>query len=1055
MRFFLCAAAVVLLGTATEAQQQAAPPLSAEQVEFFEKKIRPIFVERCYKCHSAAAEKVKGGLLLDTRDGLLKGGDSGPAIVPGDPDKSILIKAIRQTDELRMPVKEKLPEEQIADFIAWVKMGAPDPRLQKSVPVSSGRSVPSLSEARKFWAFQPPREVVPPVVRAVWGRTPIDNFILAKLEERKMSPAPEADRRVLLRRISIDLVGLPPTPEEIDAFLHDDAPDAYEKVVDRLLASPRYGERWGRHWLDVARYADTKEWVVDEERRLPYPYTYRDWVIKAINDDVPYDRFLRLQIAADRLQSGDDKADLAALGFLTVGRSFLNRQPDIIDDRIDVVSRGLLGLTVTCARCHDHKYDPIPTKDYYSLYGIFASSAAPKELPLLAAPRMSPDYAAYLKELGGREAEISKFKETRRVEISATYRTAAQISAYLLAAQESKGKPDAEAKAAGLNAAILKRWIAWLKTNPPELAVWRACAAGPVEDLWTALVGAPAPLALAFAEAPGSLREAAERYGRAFTEEPLKSRLTATEFPSSIPIDDIDAFLSGDDRGKVKKLRRKVEELAFHPGAPARAMTLDEKSTPHNARVFIRGNPGTPGEEVPRQFISILSPDDRQPYEDGGRLELANDIASKDNPLTARVFVNRVWAGHFGAGLVRTPSNFGLRGDPPTHPELLDWLARAFVADGWSLKRLHRLIVLSSVYRQSTRDVPEYRKSDPLNLLLWRQNRRRLDLEAMRDSVLAVSGSLDLTMGGRSVEITTEPYSARRTVYGYIDRLNLASLYKTFDFAVPDMHSPGRFVTTIPQQALFMMNSPFIMEQAGRLAGRSEIRSEVPPGRRIQAIYRRVFGREATEKELALGMAFVSSPASTPAPAPAPIWSYGYGTGAADFHPLAAFTKQGWQGGPKLPDPTLGWCLITATGGHPGSDAAHGVIRRWTAPQAGTITISGTLGHHAPGGDGVRGRILSSRRGEIAAWQAARLDAETTIRGLAVEAGETLDFIVDCRGNVDSDSFAWAPVLRMGDREWNAQAGFGGPVPKPPPAMSAWDKFVQVLLETNEFLFVD
>src|SRR4051812_8412460 len=315
MRFTLCAVAVVLLGTASQAQQQAAPPLSADQIEFFEKKIRPIFVERCYKCHSAASEKVKGGLLLDSREGLLKGGDSGPAIVPGDPEKSILIKALRQTDELRMPIKEKLPEDQIADFIAWVKMGAPDPRLQKSVPVSS-HPVPSLTEARKFWAFQPPREVFPPIVRTVWGRTPIDNFILAKLEEKRMSPAPEADRRSLLRRVTLDLVGLPPAPEEVDAFLHDDAPDAFEKVVDRLLASPRYGERWGRHWLDVARYADTKEWVVDEERRLPYPYTYRDWVIKALNEDVPYDRFLTLQIAADRVASGDDKSDLAALGFL-------------------------------------------------------------------------------------------------------------------------------------------------------------------------------------------------------------------------------------------------------------------------------------------------------------------------------------------------------------------------------------------------------------------------------------------------------------------------------------------------------------------------------------------------------------------------------------------------------------------------------------------------------------------------------------------------------------------------------------------------------------------
>jgi hypothetical protein len=1055
MRLSLAAIAVLLLGTASQAQQQAAPPLSAEQVEFFEKKIRPIFVERCYKCHSAQAEKVKGGLLLDSREGLLKGGDSGPAIVPGDPEKSILIKAIRQTDELRMPVKEKLPDDQIADFVAWVRMGAPDPRLP-SVVKAAAKSTPGLAEARKFWSFQPPRDVLPPIVRAPWCRTPVDNFILARLEEKRMRPSPEADPRTLLRRVTIDLTGLPPSAEEIEAFLADRSPDAYEKVVDRLLASPRYGERWGRHWLDVARYADTKEWVVDEERRLPYPYTYRDWVIKAFNDDLPYDRFLMLQIAADRMQAGDDKSDLAALGFLTVGRSFLNRQPDIIDDRIDVVCRGLLGLTATCARCHDHKYDPIPTKDYYSLYGIFASSAAPKEMPLLAAPRMSPEYAAYLKELGARDAEISKFKETRRMEISATFRSAPQISAYLLAAHATKGKPDDEAKAAGLNASILKRWIDWMKTNPPELAAWRSVAGGSTSDLWIALMGAPAPLAQAFAEAPGSLAEAAERYGRVFQEEPFKSLITAPEFPSSVPMAELDSFLTGDDRGKVRQLRRKVEELHHHPGAPARAMTLEELPTPHNPRVFVRGNPGTPGDEVPRQFLAILSPEERKPYKDGGRLELAKAIASAENPLTARVFVNRVWAQHFGFGLVRTPSNFGVRGDAPTHPELLDWLSRAFVAEGWSVKKLHRLILLSSAYRQSTADNPEYRKSDPLNLLLWHQNRRRLDLEAMRDSILAVAGTLDPSMGGRSVEITTAPYSTRRTVYGYVDRLNLANLYKTFDFAVPDMHSPGRFVTTIPQQALFMMNSPFVMEQAGRVAELPEVRRAEDPTARVRAIYRRVFGRDAAAAELALGVEYVTH-ATAPSPlSHAPIWQYGYGTGAADFHLLPNFGSQGWMGAAKqLPDPETGWCLITATGGHAGNDIAHGVIRRWTAPRAGTISISGTLGHHSAGGDGVRGRIVSGRSGELASWQVVRLDAETRISGLTVEAGETIDFVVDCRADSNSDSFTWAPSIRMGEEEWGAQAGFGGPAPKAPPPMSPWEKYVQVLLESNEFIFVD
>ncbi|RPH43092.1 MAG: DUF1553 domain-containing protein, partial [Planctomycetota bacterium] len=613
---------------------------------------------------------------------------------------------------------------------------------------------------------------------------------------------------------------------------------------------------------------------------------------------------------------------------------------------------------------------------------------------------------------------------------------------------------DEEARAVGLNAAILKRWIAWLKTNPSELGPWRALAADRPDELWNALSGLPSSLQTAFAEAPGSLREAAERYGRILHEEPFRPLITSAEFPASIPIAEIDSFLTGDDRGMVRKLRRKVEELHHHPGAPPRAMTLEDLPTPHTPRVFIRGNPGSPGEEVPRQFLAILSPDERTPFKDGGRLELARAITDPANPLTARVFVNRVWAQHFGAGLVRTPSNFGVRGDPPTHPELLDWLARAFVAEGWSMKRLHRLIVLSSVYRQSSRDHAEYRKTDPLNLLLWRQSRRRLDLEAMRDSVLAVSGALDLTMGGRSVEITTAPFSTRRTVYGYVDRLNLANLYKTFDFAVPDMHSPQRFVTTIPQQALFMMNSPFIMEQAGKVTAQSDIQREEDPARRIQAIYRRVFGREATERELSLGVAYVKN--ASPAEGPkAPIWQYGWGTGAADFHALPTHTAQGRQGGAKLPDPALGWCLLTATGGHAGSDVAHGVVRRWTSPRAGTIVISGTLGHPSPAGDGVRGRIVSSRQGEIAAWNAARLDAETRISGLKVEAGETIDFVVDCRADNNSDTFTWAPSIRMGEEEWNAQAGFGSPAPTPAAGLSAWEKSVHVLLESNEFFFVD
>src|SRR3954465_7555995 len=410
-------------------QSQAAPDPAG--IEFFEKKIRPIFVEHCYECHSADAKKVKGGLLLDTRDGTLKGGDNGPALVPGNPEKSLMIKAVRYTDEdLQMPPKKKkLPAEKIADLEAWVKMGAPDPRIGKLSSIAP-------SSAKDHWAFKPVPQPEPPRVKNT-GRvkTQVDSFILAKLEANRILPNPIADKRTLIRRASFDLLGLPPTPTEVDDFLADQSNEAWAKVVERLLESPHYGERWGRYWLDVARYADTKGYVFEEERRYPYSYTYRDYVIQAFNSGLPYDQFIIQQLAADLLPLGDDKRPLAALGYLTLGRRFLNNQTDIIDDRIDVVSRGMMGLTVVCARCHDHKFDPIPTKDYYSLYGVFASCNEPAEKPLLGTASMPKEYPAYLEERKKREAELKDFRETKRKEILAKLRS--EVGDYLLAAHDA------------------------------------------------------------------------------------------------------------------------------------------------------------------------------------------------------------------------------------------------------------------------------------------------------------------------------------------------------------------------------------------------------------------------------------------------------------------------------------------------------------------------------------------------------------------------------------------------------------------------------------------
>jgi hypothetical protein len=1059
------ALAALLLGF--PAAQEAPTP---EQLEFFENKVRPVLVERCYECHSSDAKKIKGGLYLDTREGLLKGGDSGPSVAPGDPDKSLLVKAVRFGDEnLQMPPKSKLPADQIAALEAWVKMGAPDPRRKTAAGPVHPVGIP-VEQAKALWAFKTPVE--PPVPDA--SANPVDAFVLARLREKGFSPSPEADRRTLLRRVTYDLTGLPPTAEEIESFEKDASPDAYGKVVDRLLASPRYGERWGRHWLDVARYADTKEWVVDEERRLPYPYTYRDWVIQAFNDDLPYDRFITYQLAADRVVKPEEKVHLAALGFITVGRSFLNRQPDIIDDKIDVVTRGLLGLTVQCARCHDHKYDALTMKDYYALYGIFASSKAPQEMPLLGEPEMSPDYAAYKKDLDAREGEIRKFKEKRHGEVVATYRTPAQIADYLLAAQEAKGGTEEQARTIArgkrLNAFMLQRWVASLKkaaeSKDPVFAAWTAYAALPPSGFqdqapFVELDDANPFVRETFAEPPGSLQEAAERYGLLLgaydrpkpiadrDQEALRQALCAAEAATNMPLDEIDKFFNGGDRDQMRKLRRKVEELHHHPGSPPRAMTVEESGQPTNPRVFVRGNPGTPGEEVPRRFLEVLCSSKPEAYATGGRLELAKAIVDPSNPLTARVWVNRVWHHHFGAGIVRTPSDFGVRGEPPTHPELLDWLAVRFMKEGWSTKKLHRAILLSRTYRQSSRDNPAARLADPENRLLWRMNRRRLDFESMRDSILAAAGRIDLKMGGRSVELSSEPFTRRRTVYGYIDRLNLSNLHRVFDFALPDMHAPARFSTTVPQQALFLMNGGFVLEQAQALAAGAKD---------VESLYRAVYGRAPTAEEAALGKAFVERAAPPSAPR-APAWQYGLAAwddekGAVDFKPLPHFTGTSWQGGAKLPDPSHGWASLTAQGGHAADKPAQALVRRWTAPRDGTVSVSGAVRHEAKSGDGVLARVVSSRSGTLASWAVARMEADSKLSGLEVRAGETLDFVVQCRADNNSDSFAWAPVVQMKDETWSALSQFG-PVEKVVPPLSAWEKYAHVLLQSNEFMFVD
>jgi hypothetical protein len=536
--------------------------------------------------------------------------------------------------------------------------------------------------------------------------------------------------------------------------------------------------------------------------------------------------------------------------------------------------------------------------------------------------------------------------------------------------------------------------------------------------------------------------------------------------PGVVAAEDVKRLLDRPSRRELTRLENKLETLrANSPAAPPRGMVLNDAPIPVEPVVFIRGNPGRPGKQVPRRFLQAVGNFGAKPFTKGsGRLELAQDIASPQNPLTARVIVNRVWMHHFGAGIVRSGSDFGIRGTPPSHPELLDYLASRFMRDGWSLKKLHRQILLSAVYRQASVLRPDQEEKDPENKLLWRMNPTRLEFEPMRDSWLAVAGNLDCRVGGRGFEIQNAVEKGRRSVYALIDRQDLPQLFRTFDFASPDVSTAQRPQTTIPQQALFAMNSPFLVAQA-RAVARSDEKKE--PAERVRVLYRRVYARDPFPTEVESAISYVNnSPGAEPADDVASVWEYGYGTldlGAKrvqEFHPFPQFVNQHW-GGATIPDPTLGWVHLTANGGHPGQDEKHCAIRRWVSPIAGEIEIHGTLRHLSEQGDGVRGWIISSRQGALKEWSVKHDSRETAIDTLLVQPGETLDFVVDCLKSQDNDGFMWAPVIKKKQlagshtsivQLWHAANDFSGP---PPPRLNAWEQLAQALLISNEFVFVD
>jgi mono/diheme cytochrome c family protein len=908
----LMAGVLLALGT-------AAPAIAGTTdagLELFESRIRPLLVKNCYECHSAQAKQVQGKLRLDSRDALRRGGESGPAVVPGDVEGSLLVRALRYEDH-EMPPKGKLPPAEIADVERWVKLGAADPRDRADgeatqAPVKKQRTI-DFASARKHWSFQPVRNPPLPNVRnAAWPLNEIDRFVLAQLEAHNLSPALPAERRTLIRRVSLDLTGLPPTYEEVEAFTRDESPRAFEKVVDRLLASPHYGERWGRHWLDVARYADTKDLVLvfGDDAIRPYAYTYRDYVTKAFNADVPYDRFIVDQLAADQTADKQESWRLAAMGFLTLGRLFDYNLNDEYDDRIDTVTRGFLGLTVACARCHDHKYDAITQADYYGLYGVFASSEEPVDLPLLPAATQGSD--EFRKKFAAKEREFQEHVDRQFHEQTEMARR--RVGDYLNGVATTRPDPNEDAvffmslSPDQLRPQIISRWRRYvaLRSTPDDpvfgpwgdflplgdaefekqaakvakrwLAVPRGTALGQLNPLIADALAATdvhnkADVARLYADALHKVYDAAAKSGpEAPARQQLLDILTGPEGPAWFPRSNAYLYMSRVERDRYHALQLELDRVAVRsPTTPPRAMVVNDAANLCNPRIFVRGNAAQPGDHVPRQFLRVLAGDHQRAFAHGsGRLDLARAIASRDNPLTARVFVNRVWMHHFGEALVQSPSDFGVRASLPTNPELLDYLASTFMADNWSMKSLQRRIVLSATYQQSSGERPECRKVDPENRLLWRFNRQRLDMEAMRDSMLAVSGKLDSTLFGRPADIVGDPHCCRRTIYGLVDRQHLPGFHRAFDFANPDQSAERRPQTTVPQQALFAMNSPFMLEQARSLASRPQVAGKLSPADRVEVLYQIVFGRRPEEAETELALRFVNGTHAETAPSEHP-----------------------------------------------------------------------------------------------------------------------------------------------------------------------------------------
>ena len=948
-------------------------------IEFFEKKIRPVLVQHCYECHSADAKALKAGLLLDSRDGWKQGGDSGPAIVPGKPSESLLVKALKYEDGVEMPPKGKLSDEVVADFVKWIEQGAPDPR--KAPAKAIARREIDIKAGKQFWCFKPIAAPIPPVVKNVsWPKSDIDRFVLARQEEAKIGPIGDANRATWLRRVSFDLIGLPPTPAEIDDFVADVSPDAREQVVDRLLASPHFGERWGRHWLDIARFAESSGG--GRSMIFPEAWRYRDYAIRSFNDDKPFDRFVLEQLAGDLLpfDSPQQQEDLlVATALLVLGPTNYEEQDkqalefDVVDEQIDTLGKGLLGMTIGCARCHDHKFDPIPQRDYYALAGIFRSThlldhdnvSKWLERPLPT----SPEQTAAVKQHELAVADLKKQIDAAKAEekrLASAKKNAGDDD-------DSPGTPrgpielkafagivldDSDAKKVGdwTNSQFSKHYIGegyahdgnkdkgqkTLTFSPtvPKAGVYEvrlAYNAGdsratnvPIEILdldgehdlkinqrtpppidhrfvslgkfrfdesgqWYVLISNEGTDGHVIVDALQLLPvgEGAGVRGQGSGKDKLvaKSTVNGQRTTDKTPN-------TKDKLPDLKDLEKQLKELNDRAPYRPMAMTVEEAKQLEETNVRIRGNVHSKGDKVPRGFLQVASygAPTQPSAKESGRRELAEWMTSRSNPLTARVLANRVWHHLFGVGLVRTVDNFGTTGEMPSHPELLDHLATRLMQHGWSLKSLVREIVLSRTYglnsefgirnselKSSTphSTLPTPHSIDPENRLLWRQNRRRLTAEAIRDAMLLTSDSLDRTMHGRTLrnpkqdgpnanigEMTYVFDDSRRSVYTPILRNRLLELFEAFDFADPNLSIGRRNVTTVPTQALYLMNSPFVMDESRDAARELLAQPDLTDQQRVESAYRQTLGRQPTARERGIALRIVTPSAENTVPSP-------------------------------------------------------------------------------------------------------------------------------------------------------------------------------------------